>query len=77
VKHDGRSEFAKRLAKQRRTNFLTQRELAKRMGVTQATVARWEIGQYTPALHCRKQLATVLNIDPNILFEGADDEAVA
>lgn len=77
MKNDERSPFARRLRKQRRLNFLTQRDLAKLLGVSQVTVARWEIGQYVPTLNIRRPLATALNIDPHDLFEGVDDEAVA
>lgn len=79
MKNDERSRtpFAARLVKQRRANFLTQRDLAGKLGVTQAAVARWEIGRYTPALRYRKALADILNIAPSILFEGADDEVAA
>lgn len=47
---------------------LEQSDLAERIGVTQATVSRWEGGKLEPRRHHKVALATALDTDVVILF---------
>lgn len=66
-----RSALGKRIAQQRRAVFLTQEQLAERVGVTQSAVARWESGDSEPALRHRMRLCEALLIAPHVLFDEA------
>lgn len=72
---DQQSPLGQRIALQRRAVFLTQAQLAKRLGVTQSAVARWETGDTEPALRHRLRIAQELMISPHILF--AEGEGLA
>lgn len=76
MKQDKRS-LGRRIALQRRGLFLTQRQLADLLGVTQSAVARWESGECEPALRHRRKIAAALEISPAILFAEPDAEVAA
>ena len=42
--------FPKKIKNIRRQNFLTQKDFAKELGVSFATVNRWETGKTTPSI---------------------------
>lgn len=77
MEHDQQSPIGARIARQRRAVCLTQADLARRLGVRQSTVSRWETGGVIPALRHRMGLAQELLISPLILFaeENTQDEA--
>ena len=52
------------LPKQRTRRALTQAELAKRAGVTTATVARIERDEIEPRMTTLRKLAEALGVDP-------------
>jgi len=54
--------------RQRQVLCITQRDLAEKVGVTQAAVAKWETGVSVPALRHRKQLAEALGVHLSFLF---------
>jgi transcriptional regulator with XRE-family HTH domain len=56
-----------RLRDLRRWAFLSQRELAARAGLTQATVARLETGKHRARPTTIRRLAAVLGVEPKDL----------
>ena len=50
---------------------LTQRELASRMGTSQAAIARLEAGGVCATLTTRQKVATALNLEVAVLFRPA------
>ncbi len=53
-----------KLKKLRENSFLTQEELAEKVGVTSLTISRWENGKRKPRLKSIRKLAAVLQVDP-------------
>lgn len=49
---------------------ITQETIASKMGVTVATVSRWETGEMLPRTSRLKQLAKVLGCSVNKLLDG-------
>lgn len=50
---------------------MTQRDLAKALGVTPGAVANWETGERTPSLAMAKQIARVFGVAvEDIAFSG-------
>lgn len=60
--------FGKRLAECRRNNYLTQEELANRIGVTPQALSKWENGISTPDLTILSLLCEILNVNANDLL---------
>ena len=59
--------FGERLQYVRRMRGLTQVELAKKIGLFQSEISRFEIGQTRPSLEIIRRLAKSLTITPNYL----------
>jgi len=57
-----------RLREARNLAFLTQRELAEKAGMTQATIARLETGQTKARPTTTRRLAQALGIEPKELI---------
>ena len=55
--------FGQILKRHRRAKFLPQTELAKRSGITQATIARIETGRANPTIRTMSALARVLETE--------------
>ncbi len=62
-----------RLKALRIENALTQRELAAKAGVTEATVARLERNEREPHMSTARKLAQALGVHPRVLTTGGDD----
>jgi HTH-type transcriptional regulator/antitoxin HipB len=56
----------------RRAAELSQRALAARLGVSQATVARWETGRTSPPLTMLEQMAAVAGLRVTLLDEAGE-----
>ncbi len=56
--------FGQALKEWRRRKFLTQKELAARLGVTYQSVQRWEAGLGLPYPATRRKLVEALEVDP-------------
>ena len=52
------------LATIRRRQLLTQRALAQKAGVTQATLVSLELGKATPRIQTMYKIASALQVDP-------------
>jgi len=57
------------LREARERKGLSQRELAKRVGVTKAAISHFETGRATPTLATFARLARVLGLDLAVLLE--------
>lgn len=60
-------EFGAMLKTLREKAGLSQTELAKRLGIYQSSIARWENGQGEPGVSLVKPLATILAVDVETL----------
>jgi len=60
--HISYKQFGEIIARYREKNSITQGELAKRVGVEQQTVSRWELGMSRPRLIQLAELSKILNI---------------
>lgn len=49
-------DYAKKIKEYRERKFLTQKELAKLLGVNYVTVSRWETGSFEPNMAMKKKL---------------------
>jgi len=56
----------------RRRRFLTQKDLAVRVGVSYQTIQAWESGKARPRLRHIPKLAEALGLDPSALLELMD-----
>ena len=54
--------FSENLVQMRKLLFMTQEELAEKVGVTRQAVAKWESGDSLPDLEKSKLLAEALNV---------------
>ena len=61
------------IRKYRKNLGMTQEELAKKMGVIQPNVHRWEKGLVTPSLETIKKLAKILNVSADGLLFSEED----
>lgn len=64
--------WGRRIARQRNKRGMTQSVLAKRVGVTQGAVSRWENGKQAPHRAYWQQIAFVLGVSADLLFEIPD-----
>lgn len=65
----------KEIAEKRRGMGVSQRKLADMLGVSQSTVAMWEIGRNLPSLRLFLKLADILNCTTDeLLGRGKDNE---
>lgn len=62
-------EFQKALIRGRVDAGITQREMAKRLGVKQPALARWEAGENMPTLDTLFRIAKVLQLDFSVTPE--------
>lgn len=64
---------SKRTALLRKSNRLTQAELAAKLGIARETLARWETGKATPRAGLLPSLATALGVTVDALLTNNDD----
>ena len=62
--------FGRRLAERRVALGLTQEELARRMGVSRASLVSWESGKFEPGLVRIRRLAHEIGVTPCWLAFG-------
>lgn len=58
----------------RRKNNLTQKELARKLGVTYQAVSKWENGRNIPDISLLKQMSEDFDIDLNDFLEGNNEK---
>jgi transcriptional regulator with XRE-family HTH domain len=61
----------------RRRRFLTQKQLAEKVGVSYQTIQAWEGGKSQPRLRHIPPLAEALGVDPVALLPEVDAEGKA
>lgn len=61
--------FSDKLLELRKSQKLSQKELAKRIGVSQASINYWEKGQRVPSIHAAYKIAEYFKIDTSELLE--------
>lgn len=66
-------KFAKNLERLRTERQLTQEELAKRVGVSQAAIAQYETGAAVPRLYVTVKIANALSVKIDELVNGKED----
>lgn len=64
-------ELKDRLRAARRSAGLTQREVARRLGIAAASVAQWEIGRSRPDITRLALLAEIYGVRPDLLLADA------
>lgn len=69
--------FGTVLRKVRKSRGVTQVQLADKLGVTQATVARYEKGIMTPEVKRVTQIAKILGVSVQELFEEKEIQTLA
>lgn len=47
---------------------LTQEELGKAIGVSQATITSWEQGKSKPSMEAMKKLTEFYKVDPSVIY---------
>ncbi len=62
-----RFSLARQLAERRRTQHLTQKQLAERSGIDQAQISRIERGQSTPSITTLGALTRALELDVQLV----------
>ncbi|MGB3455379.1 MAG: helix-turn-helix transcriptional regulator [Litorimonas sp.] len=62
--------LAKRIKDTRKKHGLSQSELAKKVSVSQPTIANWERGGHTPRPDALSRIAKALGTDPSWLLSG-------
>lgn len=71
-------DIGKKLREQRVKCGLTQRDVANAVGVTEATVSRWESGHIDNMRRDKiANLAKVLKVSPLFIMDGSDDSSPA
>lgn len=73
----GRVKFAENLRKIRRARCISQKEIAERIGVSQAVVSLWENGNALPTIERLVAITEVLNCSADALLgikERSEDD---
>jgi len=60
--------FGKRLRELRKEKGLHQSQLASKLNVNQNAISRWESDKNEPSIEMIKQIAKILECDPNYLL---------
>lgn len=74
IKEDEIPEIAKRLRELRKSNGLSQRELADRAGVTAPAITLWETGKRFPRGANLKRLAKALRVTESYILDGPNSQ---
>ena len=64
------------IAKIRKDKHISQRELAKKIGVKPSTLSRYEKGLLFPNSQTLKDIASYLNVDVNSLYGSNEDNLI-
>ena len=64
--------FSEKLLTLRKTNDLTQEQLAEKLDVSRQSVSKWESGQATPDLEKIVALSTVFNVTTDYLLKSSE-----
>ena len=64
--------FKDRFLELRKNNNLSQKELAEKLGFSQASIGYWEKGQRTPSIEAAQKIADYFNVSIAYLLHGDD-----
>jgi len=67
--------FPERLKKERTKCKLTQSELAKKLGLTQQAIGKWEQGVAEPDIATINKLAQIFDCNPNYLLGNTNNSS--
>ncbi len=57
----------------RRERGLSQKKLARMLGIDRASIAHWESGRYFPRPHHLEKLASIFGVSPAVFFAYTDE----
>jgi transcriptional regulator with XRE-family HTH domain len=77
VMQNNRTNISRFLKQQRDVNSWSQRELAKRLGATQANVQMWEAEKTAPDLASMEKIAVLFSLSLSELFKILESGKVA
>ena len=66
--------YGQKLKRLRIRNAMSQKELAEKLGITQATVSNWETGKVTPSKQQKEILKQILGVASTTEQNGSSDE---
>ena len=66
--------FCDKFRKLRLKNNYTQSELAKKLNVSQPTIASWEAGKLIPKWKSIKKIAEIFNVSPESLINETEEK---
>lgn len=64
--------YAKKIKEYRERKFLTQQELAEKLGVTYVSICRWETGKFEPTIKIKKKLVALFE-EAGMKIEDLED----
>jgi transcriptional regulator with XRE-family HTH domain len=67
-------QIGSNIKRARRRAEISQRELARRVGKTRSSIAKYESGEQTPRAVTLMKLAKALSLTPNDLLAGVESE---
>lgn len=67
-------DLAKNLQASRKAANLSQESLAEQLHLSRQAVSKWEMGQSTPDIDTLMKLCEILNVTPNQLLLGPDED---
>lgn len=67
------NELSERLVNARKSNYMTQNEVAEKLGVSFQAVSLWERGETTPGIEKLPDIAELYNVTIDWLLLGRDD----
>ena len=70
-------DFVKRLQQLLEKNDISQRELAKKVGVSEVTISRYMSGERNPRIEIARKIAEVFGVTTDYLLGGADEKQAA
>jgi len=68
--------IADRIKTLRETNDLTQNQLARKLGVTRASVNAWEMGQSSPNIKNVLGMADIFNVSTDYVLGRINDSSI-
>ncbi len=70
-----RSPFSKRIRELREARGIVQQELAEQLGISSATLSKWEQSETVPNIYRAQKIANLLGVRVEFLLEGEPDES--
>lgn len=65
--------IGRKISELRHDKELTQRELAAKLDIAQATISQWEKGSYEPSACAIRQLSLFFDVSADYLLDLEDD----